>query len=83
MSTGVYKNQTHLQCLEKVRKEIMDADPNITFVRFRLAGINGITGQAIEIGTKYKSKKQQKELVRQTLDMVTHDYCPFCGEKYK
>lgn len=69
----------HKKCIDKIRKQIMKADPNIRYVRFDLANITDgsktdMTGQRIEVG--YENKKKVDK------SFIEHDFCPFCGGKY-
>lgn len=73
--------KNHVECIDKVRSELKNADPSLGWVRFKLAGSNGITGQAIEYSQTIK-KKDGTEKVVEKKSFVTHDYCPFCGGKY-
>lgn len=77
-------------CISRVRKELKDANPNIGWVRFDLSTIKGtatktgieMTGQGIEYS--YRHKKISGTTIEKTgKSFVTHDYCPFCGEKYR
>lgn len=78
-------------CLSRVRQELKDANPDmIGFIFFDLSTIkdmsnnSGIkmTGQGISYG--YQHKKRDGTIVeKRGKSFVTHDYCPFCGEKYK
>ena len=77
-------------CISRVRNELKEANPEMGWVRFDCSTIkdmkskNGIemTGQRIEYSYKHK-KKDGTEIEKIGKDFVTHDYCPFCGEKYK
>lgn len=74
-------------CIERVRKELMDADPSLKTVRFLLSTItdgkvSDMTGQPIEVSFEKRKKDGQTKTVYQK-SFVAHDYCPFCGEKYK
>lgn len=75
-------NRKHTNCIKKIRKQIKDADPSIGWIRFRLAGDNGITGQYIEY-SQTTAKRDGTEKTVEKKSFITHDYCPFCGEKYK
>lgn len=76
-------------CLNKIRKEIMDADADVTYVDFELSNIVSMnksnrtikTGQAIRIGL-LKTKKNGEKIQKAYKTFISHDYCPFCGTKY-
>jgi hypothetical protein len=79
-------------CLEEIRENIMENDPEINYVYFKLSNIKTInretgaeskikTGQAVEIG--YNHIKKDGTMVRKSRkSFVTHTHCPFCGKKY-
>jgi len=74
-------NRKHVECIKKQREAIKSADPSVGWVRFKCAGDNGITGQYIEYSQTVK-KRDGSEKVVEKKSFITHDYCPFCGEKY-
>lgn len=71
------------KCIDVVRKQIMAADETVEYVRFNLDNISNInskhtefkTGQRVFVGIKGRKKEEKS--------FVAHDYCPFCGIKYK
>lgn len=78
------------KCIEEIRKNII-SNESANYVRFDCSTIRvreegkpdkeNITGQRIEIGYNHVKRDgtiQKKE----RKSFVTHDYCPFCGEKY-
>ncbi|MGN6478314.1 MAG: hypothetical protein ACTHKV_13900 [Flavipsychrobacter sp.] len=77
-------------CISKVREQLKAADPSLGWVRFDMStikdmskkdGIN-MTGQRIEYS--YKHTKKDGTVIEKTgKSFVTHDYCPFCGKKYR
>lgn len=77
-------------CLQKVREALKEADPKLTYVRFELSTIRDIddnkseprTGQAIEYGYNH-TKKNGEVVTKSAKSFVSHEYCPFCGKKYK
>lgn len=76
----------HKKCIDKVRKEVMEANPEIKHIRFKLTTIyNGkrsdITGQEIEI-TEEVTKKDGSKKMKNSKSFVSHTYCPFCGKKF-
>ena len=83
-------NKNH-DCISRVREELKAANPDmISWIRFDLSTIkdmskkNGInmTGQRIEYA--YNHKKKDGTVVEKTgKSFITHDYCPFCGKKYR
>ena len=75
-------NSKHVDCINKVRQQLKAADSSIGWIRFGLAGDNGITGQAIEYSqTITKRDGTTKQITGKSY--VAHDFCPFCGERYK
>lgn len=76
-------------CNPKVREELMKSDPTLTHVYFDLSNIGRLdgkgstkTGQKIEVGYNHTMKSGEvREKTRNTF--ITHNYCPFCGKKYK
>ncbi len=76
-------------CISQVRADLMAQDPSIKYIRFELSNIQNLssdsglkkTGQAIEIGYEKTNKKGEVKKVYKN-SFVTHEYCPFCGEKY-
>lgn len=75
-------NQHHVECINKVRTQLKSADSSIGWIKFKLAGSNGVTGQYIEYAQSVTKKDGTTRSVNKK-SFVTHDYCPFCGEKYK
>ena len=82
-------NKNH-DCISRVRKELKDANPGMGWVKFSLSTIKDasdkdsieMTGQAIEYS--YQHKKKDGTIIDKTdKSFVTHDYCPFCGKKYR
>lgn len=69
-------------CVDKLRKKIMKADPTIKYIRFELADLMDAndmnaepsTGQRVFVG--YSDKKKERKT------FVAHSHCPFCGERY-
>lgn len=83
------KSRKKHDCISAVRKDLMKQDKAITYVRFELSTITRLdgrgevkTGQRIWIGIK-KKRKTGEEYIKDERTFVTHDYCPFCGKKYK
>lgn len=75
-------------CISKVRKELMNANPKIKTIHFELSTIanadgskQGMTGQAIQYTWEEANKKGIVKTQR-LKTFVTHKYCPFCGKKY-
>ncbi len=78
------------KCLDKIRKEIIKADPAVKMVWFDLSTIVDLnerpkkiykTGQRVTVvSDKIKKDGAKKEVHQKTF--VTHDYCPFCGTKF-
>lgn len=74
-------NRKHVDCITKVRQQMKKDDPSLGWVKFILAGTNGVTGQAIQYSeTVTKRDGTKKEVIKKSY--VTHDFCPFCGEKF-
>ncbi len=82
----------HEKCLDKVRKQIMKASPELKYVRFDMASIVSWdennkrskyhkTGQRIEV-VYDKTKKDGTIIKKEEKSFIAHDYCPFCGKKY-
>jgi len=77
-------------CISKVRTELKEADPTLGWVRFELSNIkstsqkDGIvkTGQAISYSYEH-TKKDGTKITKIGKSFVSHDFCPFCGEKYE
>lgn len=77
-------------CLTGIRKELKAANPDMGFIRFDLSSIRDIastkgiemTGQRIEYSYQHK-KRDGSTIVKTAKSFVTHDYCPFCGKKYR
>lgn len=76
-------------CLERVRKELMDANPEIISLHFPFSmmqdmnkryGIN-MTGQEVKYIVN-QTREDGKVVQKVKRSFVIHDYCPFCGEKY-
>lgn len=77
-------------CISKVRANLKAQSPDIGWIRFDLSTIVSSsdespqinkTGQRIEYSIT--KKKRDGTVVQKTeKSFVTHDYCPFCGEKY-
>lgn len=83
------KEVNHEKCIEKVRDQIMKADPKVNYVRFDLSNIvtwdeknkrsqYKKTGQRVVVGLINKNGNQKEEK-----SFVAHDYCPYCGKKYQ
>lgn len=75
-------------CISKVREQLKAADPTLGWVRFDLSTIHqsgisvSMTGTRIEYS--YKHTKKDGTVIEKTgKSFVAHDYCPFCGMKYK
>jgi hypothetical protein len=77
-------------CITRVRKELKENNLDMGWVRFDLSTIKDIskktgiemTGQRIEYN--YQQKKKDGTTVEKIgKSFVTHDYCPFCGKKYR
>lgn len=76
-------------CLNKIRQNIVNNTPNVIYAKLELSNIVNVfgdqekkkTGQALEIGYKYK-KKDGRETTKHKKTYIIHDYCPFCGQKY-
>ena len=74
-------------CIDKVTKQLMDADPALKTVRIGFSTItdgktSNMTGQPVEVSFEKKKKDGTTKTVYEK-SFVTHDYCPFCGKKYK
>lgn len=82
-------NSKH-DCISKVRNELKNADPSLGYVKFDLDNIqdtslkNGIkmTGQRITFSYIH-TMRNGKQVEKTGKSFVTHDYCPFCGKKYR
>lgn len=81
-------NNDH-NCIEKTREQIIAADPSIQHVEFELARIGSLSGSAKPYKTgqslylhQQKVKKDGTVTQKRIKSFVSHDYCPFCGEKY-
>lgn len=75
-------NKTHVECFDNVRKQLKGADASVGYVRFKLVGVNGLSGQYIEYSQTIKKKDGTEKTVEKK-SYVTHLYCPFCGKKFK
>ncbi len=82
----------HARCLDKVRKQIMKASPELKYVRFDLSNIISWdennkrsrypkTGQRIVVGFD-KKRKDGTVVSKEEKSFISHDYCPYCGKKY-
>ena len=80
------------KCQDNIRKAVKERrekDGNtVNYVVFKLSSIGGVdskelvTGQEIEIDYSYLNKKnERKDKCEKTF--VAHNYCPWCGRKYK
>ena len=79
---------TH-NCINKVRKDLIEAN-NFINCKIDLANIqniserDGIVKTAQKINYSYNHKKKNGDIVvKEGVSFVTHEYCPFCGEKYE
>jgi hypothetical protein len=75
-------NKKHVACINKVRTELKNADPSIGYIRFKLAGENGITGQYIEYSQAVEKRNGTIKQVEKK-SFIAHSFCPFCGEAYE
>ncbi len=87
------RDQKNCPCLQKLREATIestkDSERPIIGVIFDLSNIARLdgrgmakTGQKIwitEVHTMKNGEKRQKERV----SFMTHNYCPFCGKKFK
>lgn len=79
-------------CIDKIRKRLMKEDKRLKFVRFDLSNLRTwernkivgeeITGQRIKLGFERK-KKTGETVIKERNTFIGHDFCPFCGKKYK
>lgn len=81
-------------CLSKVRDEIKEGNPEITWVDIMLSNIVSLdemrtskkkakkTGQNIRFGYEYK-KKNGETVSKVGKSFISHSYCPFCGKKFE
>ena len=77
-------------CIEKVREALMKDNPSINYIVFDLCTIQNIeepnpfqkTGQRITIDYNKKMKRGGIQRKRE-MSFITHNFCPFCGEKYE
>ncbi|MBP4137429.1 hypothetical protein [Flavobacterium geliluteum] len=78
------------ECLNEIRQNIIENE-KASYVRIDCSNIRRttegeadkecLTGQRIEIG--YNHIKRDGEIKKkERKSFVTHDYCPFCGDKY-
>ena len=83
--------KNHEKCIDKVRKQIMEANPELKYVHFDLVNIVSWdgnkrskyfkTGQRTSSGYNHK-KKDGTIVQKEQKSFVAHEFCPFCGEKY-
>lgn len=84
--------KNHEECINAVRKQIMENQPNIKGISFEYSNIvefknNGKigrykkTGQGISVRYEHK-KKDGTVTEKYRKSFVGHTYCPFCGKKY-
>lgn len=84
--------KNHEECINAVRKSIMENQPNIRGISFDYSNIvelkkNGTTGaykktgQGVSIRYEH-TKKDGSTIEKYRKSFVGHTYCPFCGGKY-
>jgi hypothetical protein len=81
-------NEKH-DCIGAIRTAMMQEDSTIKSVRFELSSIVSMdkrggdfkTAQEVSIVRKH-TKKDGSVVDKTEKTFVTHQYCPFCGEKY-
>lgn len=79
-------------CISIVRKNLMKQDTSLKYIYFDLSTINtwvggkridqNKTGQRLTLGC-IRKKKDGTTVVKDEKSFIAHDYCPFCGKKYK
>ena len=75
-------------CNAKIREQLKDNNPAITAVYFDLSNIGSfgsdkrITGQKVEVYYNHTMKSGEVRNKKRN-SFVSHQYCPFCGKKYK